>query len=448
MGAPNSGGKTDVLTGAEHTGVSSSMRSNRKHTAKKNWLAKSMADFLEQVSKIRRDIFDFDEDDPWDPWFRGHQRAEWELVPKIYRKEFGSFTRISYKVEPEAREEFAVRGGLMSSFKPAEESANWDWYFLMQHFKAPTRLLDWTEGSLIALYFAVKDNPGYYDATVWMLDPYELNEPSFRPSIQGNNVYAPNSSVTPIGLKQELKRWLPDLNRGLDKLPANPIAIYPAQTHQRMSAQRSCFTIHGRNINGLKKYEDGDKHILEKIVIPGESVLKIKGELKRCGMDEATIFPDLEGLGECVSRRWLEQKHCWPHQDVYTRLRPSVVHKGGVGVFALKDIKAGTELFPDDSDDMYWIAKNSLEIEEKQICKLYDDFAVFKRDRQLYGCPTSFNRLTVSWYLNHPADGGQPNVRCDKRTYSFFTIRPVKEGEELTVEYETYSDSVPPLKPV
>jgi hypothetical protein len=37
--------------------------------------------------------------------------------------------------------------------------------------------LDWTEGALIALYFAVRHNAGDEDAAVWMLNPYKLNKP-------------------------------------------------------------------------------------------------------------------------------------------------------------------------------------------------------------------------------------------------------------------------------
>ena len=46
----------------------------------------------------------------------------------------------------------------------------------MQHSGAPTRLSDWTEGGLIALYFAVRNNANRdSDTAVWILDPWELN---------------------------------------------------------------------------------------------------------------------------------------------------------------------------------------------------------------------------------------------------------------------------------
>ena len=126
-----------------------------------------------------------------------------------------------------------------------------------------------------------------------------------------------------------------------------------------------------------------------------------------------------------------------PHVGVFTRIRPSRVCKGGVGVFAIRSIKKGTCIFPDDTDRVRRIKGESLRDLPDELRRLYEDFAVIKPD--YYLCPASFNRLTVSWYLNEPIKGGRPNVRCDK-SYDFFAIREIKAGEELTVLYPMYSD--------
>jgi len=46
----------------------------------------------------------------------------------------------------------------------------------MQHHGVPTRLLDWTDGSLISLHFAIKGKPlvPANDSMIYILDPYWL----------------------------------------------------------------------------------------------------------------------------------------------------------------------------------------------------------------------------------------------------------------------------------
>jgi len=51
--------------------------------------------------------------------------------------------------------------------------------------------------------------------------------------------------------------------------------------------------------------------------------------------------------------------------------------------------------------------------------------------------------LTVSWYINEPKRGEQPNVYCEEETYDFFALKDIKAGDELTVDYSEYSDRLP-----
>lgn len=51
------------------------------------------------------------------------------------------------------------------------------WLTLMQHYGLPTRLLDWSESPLVALYFALSsDEDAKADAAVWVLNPMKLNK--------------------------------------------------------------------------------------------------------------------------------------------------------------------------------------------------------------------------------------------------------------------------------
>src|ERR1700732_1389884 len=99
-----------------------------------------------------------------------------------------------------------------------------------------------------------------------------------------------------------------------------------------------------------------------------------------------------------------------PHHNVYVRIRPSRIH--GVGVFAIRKIKKGTPIFPDDEQPIKWIKSEDIQKLPSEVRRLYDDFCIIKDSRKTYGCPSSFNQLTASWYLNEPWRNQKPNVVC------------------------------------
>lgn len=383
--------------------------------------ADNLSDFLKVVSDIR-DEWRFDNDDIGQPWYRGQQRKAWPLVPNIVR--IGCFDQ---EAEDEIREEFALRAPALGHSDPLPTN-EWDLYFLMQHYGAPTRLLDWTESPVIALYFAVRDNPGYYDSAVWMLDPYELN----RASIDKSEVISPSVvGANPSDIRR-VSPWLP--RRWSRKgLPNWPLAIFPTHIARRISSQKSCFTIHGRRESGFLKFAKGKNPCLKKIVVPAHATPKIRFEIQDYGIDETTIFPDLEGLARALVTSYRDTKEQLPHDGVYVRLRPSRLHRGGVGVFAVRRIPKNTRIFAGENEEVAWTDRRSLP-KNNALRKLYDDFAIIRADQ--YGCPVSFNRLTPAWFMN---ESKAPNTICDDN-YDFYALRDVQPGEELTIDYSTFSD--------
>lgn len=127
------------------------------------------------------------------------------------------------------------------------------------------------------------------------------------------------------------------------------------------------------------------------------------------------------------------RKRLRPHNGVYIRLGVSKIH--GIGVFAIRAIKKGMNVFRHDNAQMVWVRERELKRLPGAIKKLYKDFGVLKNGR--YGCPRSFNRLTPAWYVNNSSS---PNLRCDTN-YDFISLRDIRRGEELTIDYSTYSEA-------
>lgn len=91
-----------------------------------------------------------------------------KLTPSILRQRDGS-----YVDEVALVRHFKA----MNPTAAAADASDFDWLVTMQHYLAPTRLLDWTENLLVALYFAVRNEQidGDADAALWLLNARHLN---------------------------------------------------------------------------------------------------------------------------------------------------------------------------------------------------------------------------------------------------------------------------------
>ncbi len=125
-----------------------------------------------------------------------------------------------------------------------------------------------------------------------------------------------------------------------------------------------------------------------------------------------------------------------PHENVWARLGRSPIH--GIGVFAIRPIPRGTNVFESDSIEIVWVKKSALDEAKVGAAQraFYEDFAIDGGDR--YGCPADFNHLTPGWYLNQPSPGECANVASDPML-NFIALRDIAEGEELTIRYSDFN---------
>lgn len=121
-----------------------------------------------------------------------------------------------------------------------------------------------------------------------------------------------------------------------------------------------------------------------------------------------------------------------PHANVYARLGVSKFH--GVGVFAIREIPANRRVFLGEKQETILYPKEKIDKLAPALKKLYEDFGV--EEDGYYGVPTSFNNLSIGWFVNH--NSKNPNLRCG-RNYEFYSKRKIVAGEELTVNYLTYT---------
>lgn len=207
-------------------------------------------------------------------FFRGQEQEDWGLVPAIGRER-------SWTDEERAAREFQLfydfkihAGNLLE-----DEDDAWRIAFLMQHHGLPTRLLDWSASFAIALHFALR-HAAEHDAVVWILDALHLNR-----ELLGREQLIMHSDLDGDYQDYFIARR--------KKLPGRVMALAPSRSSPRLQQQRGFFTLHGELGTGLEEILPS---ALTKIVIPRALCGEARTFLRLSGVNEFSLFPDLDGL--------------------------------------------------------------------------------------------------------------------------------------------------------
>ena len=221
-------------------------------------------------------------------WYRGVSHTKYELIPKVYRD------RLWERHEDYEWWLLIDFTNKARQFIPNHDSyTEWSWYFTMQHYGLPTRLIDWTEASLFALYFAVRDLDNTYITSVYIFDPYWFDELQNNKKSGNGVVY--NTDETAIS--EEQKKLLSSYLESDKEWPCFPICLQPPAIDKNIYAQKSVFTMHGKYMNPFKIIARKNKNArIAKIRFSTKRAKYIKDQLLSMGISEGTLFPGLEGL--------------------------------------------------------------------------------------------------------------------------------------------------------
>lgn len=216
-------------------------------------------------------------------WFRGQAHSIWPLVPSLARNPD------NLKAESALLKRFIQNAVPHLTEKVPND--DWEWICLMQHHRAPTRLLDWTESPLVALFFAVVDESAAHnnvDGALWCLDPISLNK-------EARLRFAHELELPAFGRDEEINAYLPDrLNNGIADL--NPIAVIAPRSSRRMAAQLGTFTITHRTHTPIE--EVGENRHAWRLIIPAAAKPNITEEIFYLRYSELTLFPDLDRVAK------------------------------------------------------------------------------------------------------------------------------------------------------
>ncbi|GFZ77811.1 hypothetical protein GCM10011531_04070 [Aquaticitalea lipolytica] len=272
----------------------------------------SISDFVRELQKIPRlresELF-----------FRGHSDFEYKLEPSIYRN------KRLISNESKLFKEFILR--TPTDF--LNEKSALEKLVKMQHYGLPTRLLDLTTNALVALYFACSskgkrdgnvvvfripsDDIKYYDSdTVSILSNIAKRPSSFSvEKLRNLEIVAFNEQGDIAYLLHEIKE-----EKSYFQSIINPkdiervVAVKVKQSNNRIIKQSGAFLIFG--INGRKNQpaKIPNEWILNLDMkgvdfrIDNESKDKIIDELNAVGINESTLFPELENQAKYLKKHF------------------------------------------------------------------------------------------------------------------------------------------------
>jgi len=269
-------------------------------------------------------------------FFRGQSEAQWKLETTFERK----FKTKKVK-NAQILEWSTIQTFKKDAIRYFDYGSPIEWLATMQHYGAPTRLLDFTESVMVALYFAMENAIEGQDACIWGLRQDQIwnnqnyfqykrfnqdDDPMDRVAkamFFNHNFYERNKQSLDFA-NTLIRNESPVTSAGDCSSPRGVIPIYPLISNERLSAQSGLFLMlqdfsvsFEENLQGSMtasphdEFQDMqlrhdaetygfDGHAVVKLVFPPKFVLEMPQLLKNSNITPKTLFPGMDGIGKAI----------------------------------------------------------------------------------------------------------------------------------------------------
>ena len=230
-------------------------------------------------------------------YYRGISNSSYSDVSAIYRNNSNSV------------KEFIIQNKVVAACPQNFTSDNIDNLIKLQHYGCPTQLLDVTENPLIALYFASKGNK----RNNGIVNVYAISDRQLK--FKNSSIIKDIAQLSSLGQKIEILRHnissvskdkvISMLNQAFgnsaltssfNKDIFDSYFFVPQKNNARIIKQEGAFIINGLFSSECEAEESVKKFKIATIKIPSKQKKYILDELSNLGINEITLFPDLENV--------------------------------------------------------------------------------------------------------------------------------------------------------